>query len=427
MKLFKRTLAASAALLFLLSFGGCAEKSSPQSVVATVDGDPIYRWEVDYQYNKNLSYYEGYEQIDVNDPEDRHMLKNSILQMLIQDAAMNLYAVEQGYGLTAEEKAAVDAEYATLRATTIEKYAALYCDGDMAAAEEYYIKNLTDQNVSEEIIIDNLYTQKMRTKMSEDMYAQIEGSEEAVLEYYNAEVEADKATYSADLSAYESDNAYDAYAVMYHPEDYSRIKQILIAMPEDIYSQMLETMEDLAMTSSELSIMSMQKGENDNSVIRLRQEVDELQAKFDALKQSGYEQIQARAQECLNRLKAGEDFTDLLNEYGEDEGMKTAPYAELGYLMCEKSTGYDATLLAAAMSLKNIGDYTQELVATDYGYHILLLADKIEQGPRELDDALYTWIDESIVQYADRSEVYNATIEKAMEGREVVTYADLLE
>ena len=69
MKLSKRTLAASAALLFLLSFGGCAQKSTPQSVVATVDGTPIYRWEVDYQYSKNISYYESYQDLDTENPE----------------------------------------------------------------------------------------------------------------------------------------------------------------------------------------------------------------------------------------------------------------------------------------------------------------------------------------------------------------------
>ena len=427
MKLFKRTLAASAALLFLLSFGGCAQESTPQSVVATVDGTPIYRWEVDYQYSKNISYYESYQDLDTENPETIQMLKESILQALIQDTAMNLDAEEQGYCLTYEEIAQVDAEYAELRQTTIQKYADLYYDGDLEKGEEYYIQNLTDQNASEEVVINSMYNQAMRLKMSEDMYASLGSSDEAVRAYYDSEVEADKVTYSADLAKYESDNAYDTYAVMYTPEDYVRVKQILIAMPEGVYDQILSLVQELATMQNELAILSLQKGENDSSVIRLRQDVEEKEQELEQVRNDGWASIKARAEECLNRLKAGEDFETLLNEYGEDEAMKSAPYGTLGYLMCAKSTSYDSRILEAAMSLENIGDYTTELIATDYGYHILTLVDKIEKGPRELDDELYDWINEHVVQYADRTEIYNETVQKAMEGREIVTYTDLLQ
>lgn len=94
-------------------FSACEVINGPNAVVATVDGTEIYRWEVDYYYERNLSNYTSVGGLDPeNNSEEKLMIYKSILETLINDTAMNLYAEELGYGLTDEEKAEIDAEYA---------------------------------------------------------------------------------------------------------------------------------------------------------------------------------------------------------------------------------------------------------------------------------------------------------------------------
>ena len=95
-------------------FSACEVINGPNAVVATVDGTEIYRWEVDYYYERNLSNYTSVGGLDPeNNSEEKLMIYKSILETLINDTAMNLYAEELGYGLTDEEKAEIDAYIAT--------------------------------------------------------------------------------------------------------------------------------------------------------------------------------------------------------------------------------------------------------------------------------------------------------------------------
>ena len=75
--------------------------------------------------------------------------------------------------------------------------------------------------------------------------------------------------------------------------------------------------------------------------------------------------IKAKAEEVLAKAKAGEDFADLIREYGEDPGL--AEYPEIGYYF---TTGQMvAEFETAAFELEE--NAISELVETSYGYHII--------------------------------------------------------
>jgi len=421
MKAFKRAVSAALALFFLFSLSACS--SGPESVVATVDGVPVYRWEVDYLYDKNYNFMVAQSGIDTSDEEQVQSIKENYLEQLITDTAMNLYAEEQGYGLTDEEKAEVDAEYQKIRTDAIAKYAEDH-DGDTAKGEEDYLAYLKEQHLTEDYLLQNMYNNKMREKMSDDLYASVTSTDDAVEDYYNTEVESDKELYTNNYTKYESDNASDSYTVMYTPADYVRFKQIYIALPQENLEQMQELAKQIGIDQSQLAVLTKQKGDSDYTVYRLKKEIEANQAEFDSLKQQGLDAVRSEAEEAFNRVKAGEDFDSLVTEYGDDEGMKSAPYRDLGYLCCAYSTSFYEEVQSAALALANIGD-TSDLIETEGGFYILELVAKIPEGPREMTDDLRTFI-ETALSLPSKQEIYNETAQKALEGRTIVRYTDRL-
>ena len=86
-----------------------------------------------------------------------------------------------------------------------------------------------------------------------------------------------------------------------------------------------------------------------------------------------------KAEEILNRAKAGEDFAALANEFSEDPG-NTNPQTQQknGGLYADTPKGRMVPAFEqAALSLEP-GQVHQQLVETDYGYHIIKLEKKGE-------------------------------------------------
>jgi len=85
----------------------------------------------------------------------------------------------------------------------------------------------------------------------------------------------------------------------------------------------------------------------------------------------------AKAEEILNRAKAGEDFAKLANEFSEDPGNKGAKEGEFnGGLYANVAKGkMVAPFEAAALALEP-GQVSPNLVETDFGYHIIKLEKK---------------------------------------------------
>jgi hypothetical protein len=83
----------------------------------------------------------------------------------------------------------------------------------------------------------------------------------------------------------------------------------------------------------------------------------------------------AKANEVLQRLKNGEDFAALAKEFSDDPGSK-----EKGglYENVVEGGGFDKSFESAALALQP-GQFTQELVPTQFGFHIIKLEKKGEQ------------------------------------------------
>ncbi len=82
----------------------------------------------------------------------------------------------------------------------------------------------------------------------------------------------------------------------------------------------------------------------------------------------------AKATEVLQRLKNGEDFAALAKEFSDDPGSKDKGGL---YENVTEGSGFDKDFEAAALALQP-GQFTQELVPTPFGFHIIKLEKKGE-------------------------------------------------
>jgi len=92
--------------------------------------------------------------------------------------------------------------------------------------------------------------------------------------------------------------------------------------------------------------------------------------------------VLARAEEVYANVEAGENFYDLIREYGEDPGVEEDP--ETGYYFND-GTGFDPSFTSAAYALE-VNEYS-EIVESSLGYHIILRLPVEDEYVQSLIDA----------------------------------------
>lgn len=98
-------------------------------------------------------------------------------------------------------------------------------------------------------------------------------------------------------------------------------------------------------------------------------------------------QAKEEAEGILAELAAGADFVTLMNEHSDDGRNEDGTLASDGYIMTDNGQMVPE-FEEAAMKLA-VGEYTTELVATDYGYHILMRYELPTEG-ENYDSAIST-------------------------------------
>jgi len=135
-------------------------------------------------------------------------------------------------------------------------------------------------------------------------------------------------------------------------EDYVFIRHILISNQPPV--------EDTEMPAEEAPLL---EDDTTGEAVEAEGEVVEEPVDYDAL-------AKAEAEDILSKLAAGGNFIALMNEYSDDGRNEDGTLSSDGYIMTDNGQMVPE-FEEAAMKLE-IGAYTTELVATDYGYHILM-------------------------------------------------------
>lgn len=118
----------------------------------------------------------------------------------------------------------------------------------------------------------------------------------------------------------------------------------------------------------------------------------------------------AKAEETLNRVKAGEDFAALAKELSEDTGTKDDGGNYTVYMDNQTEENY-----ANAVKGMQVGDIV--LVESSYGYHIIKLNNIVENGRAKSENDRESFVNEKINKISDEKhfEIKKENLAKAVE------------
>jgi len=382
----KTLLRVCALLIAALMLSGCSAVVSNPVVAKVGDVEITYS-----QFASLFNTYVSYGILDTSTAEAIKESHKSIFDQLVNSALPIAAAHNAGLTLTDEERATA-LEGA---ASTLESYLSSYQDETIedeaarnAAAIKAFDKDYKSNGINfakikaelEEAVID----EALGNKMSEQIRAGAESAtEEQAKTWYDEQIVKDREEYASDATAYYYDNQYYVYSgevkPLVAPKGLFYVKHILIKTEE-------------AEDENTISEDSAYTGADPETV----------------------------AKAVLEKVKAGEDFDALIEEYGEDPGMQSEPAKSEGYSIGEGyDSVYDKAFYDAAMELKATGD-TSGLVLGSYGYHIIRRVGDVSTNPIPFAD-----VKEDILTFLtsqSESDVYNAAIEQWKNEIKVTTY-----
>ena len=379
----------------------CSQVVGPNSVVATVDGKNIYRWEIDKRYEENVDIFNDANGVDLNSSqysEDRHRYRTDLLQELIDDVAVVQYARKNGYELTDAEKQEVDQAYEDLKERNVLSFMEKDFAGESdarAKAEKQWEKWLDENHLSEQSLKESMYDQKVHTKLTTELYADITVSDEEIRERYDSMVTDQKDDFTSNPNHYAERAQKPNPDIVYNPADFARIKYILIGIDETKDQKIKVLDRQLSELIQERARIAQEKGEDSSAFKDTVKREEKLQDEITALYTEAYAEIRDKAEEALQKVKAGEDFDELIRQYGDEPIMEEYPYHETGYLIGKNADIDSYDMRENTFKLANEGD-TSELVSTEQGFVIIKLISKVQPGPVTMNDEIKEFIASSI-------------------------------
>lgn len=337
-----------------------------------------------FSYVLEMYTYYGY---DVNDAEIRAQLEDLALEAIITSKVQEAMEADLGFDKFTDEEIAeftvgAQAEYE-------ETYAEVYDGFDDGETSADDLKAQTQAELDTygytvEALVAQAQSEAAYNRLYEYLTKDIEVTDDDVIAHYASIVAGDKATYEGDLAAYTLQCMYGDRPT-YTPEGIRTVKHILIKYKDDDTQKI-----------SELNAMS--------------EKPDDYAEQYEALKQQAYANIKDKIDEIMGKIEAGEDFDALVEEYGEDPGMKSEPYKAEGYMVFSGCTNLVAEFVDSAMALEKIGDVTAEPALTEYGAHIMLYFSDMTPGEVELTDEKAEALRSELFTQKE-SDVFNGAIE----------------
>lgn len=218
-------------------------------------------------------------------------------------------------------------------------------DGKTITANELYkeLKKQNGQTVAINLVDEYILNKEYKTT------DEMKKSAESTIETY-------KNTYG---ESYESFLQYNGIA------DDAELKDLLIKN-----SKLTNVTEDYIkenLTEKEMKTYYDEKivGDIEAKHILISTETDENAS--DEEKEAKENEAKTKAEEIIEKLKNGEDFSTLAKEYSDDEGSKENG-GDLGYF----NTGDMVEEFETTAYKLDVNEYTTEPVKTTYGYHIIM-------------------------------------------------------
>lgn len=409
MKKSLRMLALILSVLMLLT-GAAAAEEVKEMVLATVDGVPV---PIEDAYAEYSMYADAYEMYGFGEGAIKE-LRKEIADYYIQLHLIYAKADELGVAEQLDE-AAIQAEADQLFEENLALYMEYYADPE--ATEEENRAKCTEQLAADGYTIDSAredaYHRACLRALVDYCSEGVAVTDEEVRAHYDDTLAAQTESYGKYISNFESD--WKAGRPVYIiPEGIRYVKHILVSLSDgnqaNLYNYELE-----------LSGIENQLKQEDADTEALNARKEELAQ----LIEDTYAVIMPRVQEIQGRLEAGEDFLELMAEYGEDPGMQegSASY-ETGYMVWEGCSSWVAPFTEGSMSLEKVGDVTGP-VRTSYGIHLIRFESEMEGRTVPFEEVKET-IYEDLLSEKINDAFMNALAEW-QESAEIVLFDENLE
>lgn len=383
----KKLIAAILAVMMIAVFAGCNmvihnDELDSTTVIAEVNGEKVLKGDLMADYESYKSFY-GLSDENENDP-DKADSKNSLIDTLIDKRVSNIIisqkAKEMGVDTLSEEQEAslqeqMDYIHEYVR-TSVESAVLSQAATDPSIDTEALTEQLMaqyelDYGISTGSYEEDVYASLLKENISAVLNEGLEITDAEIEEYYNENLAIQKESIEEDHTSYAT---YAAGIAVYTPELHY-VKNLLIKLD----------------TETEVDIAAL--------------EGEEAEAK----KEEALAELKAKADDIYKRAQNGEDFDALIAEFGGDPAMNSEPYKTDGYEVFADKTTFDPIFTEAAMALENVGDICEPTYSEEYGYYILQLIDKVEEGPVALDD-VYDRIKDTLY-----NEAANLTLNEKLE------------
>ncbi len=307
-------------------------------------------------------------------------------------------------------------------------------------------QDLEAYGYTREMLIKQRTSEVEENKLREIATKDVAVTDEQVKENFDKRAAEQKESYDATPSGYATavSNNTDAF---YVPEGYRGVKNLLINISSENKSKITELESTISSAKSTLetaqshleedlkedtsSMSEEEKAAHAEHEDALKKQIDESSAALESatselekIRAAAFAEIQDKAAAALARAQSGESFDALIEELGEDPGMRSEPAKTRGYLVCEGLKLYEQPFQDAAMALEKVGDISP-LVQTSYGFHILQYAQDIPSGTVEYTDEIREKLHQELLTSAQEA-AYNAAITQWVTEADTKTFPNVM-
>ena len=342
-----------------------AQETDPV-IVAEFKGGSITADTARTEYARRMSEYlfAGF-----NEAADGSALMNSVLSDLVCEQVLYAQAEAQGFtDVTDQDAEDLHAQAQTeferrIDAATAFGAASDSTDADARAAAEAYLRE--NEGVTVDSIEADLKANLWKQKLRDSIVQNVTVADDDVQAIYDELVSTQKQQFTDSADSYEFAQM-SGETIAYNLPGYRRIQIIRLNINNEDNVQMIYNLND------QLSDLDAQAD---------AEEIARIQSEVDAL----YETAEARARSVAEKLASGADFDEMIDQYGEDAGMKDATIRARGYVIAADSPLWAEDVRNAAMALAKVGDVSDP-VRTGDGVCIVKYIGDVAEGAAPIDE-----------------------------------------
>ena len=384
---------------------GTLDESTDPVVVAEFDGGQLLSTEVIPEFNDQLTtqIFAGYSASEVADSVLQTVLTYKAAEKLIA-----LRAKAEGMDvITDEDKAKIAAQAQQVYDDQLEYYTAFVAEPGMSADEikaaaEKYMRD--EEDITLQSITDEITADWPAEKYYQMIVKDVTVTEDEIKAFYDEQLAEQRENYSQYPEEFEFAHT-DGLVILYRPEGYRAVRDILIPFENDE--------DEIKATELEDQISQLDP-------IGDAQRIQELEAELNPL----YAPLEATAQQITDRLQAGEDFLKLADEFGKDEMMETEPVRSEGYYISENSFLYSTEFIQGSMILDRPGQVSSPLRSAS-GLHLVQYLSDVTPGDVPLEE-VHDAIEAQALQVRQRA-YYDEQTAAMLEEANVQYYPERLQ